>query len=331
MVFGFGSSSKDPEDVNGAEVDPVSGRVLETPEIEARGLAALRARIEREGFRIPQSSDRFLRAFLRARKYNVAKACLVLKHFSAFWFDPANASVINGTTIADASRFAETGLLKQLPEDKRDIYGNLVSLLIMGHLNFDDFMEPPGQLYRCQLRSTLCFFFAIIDDDETQLTGITMLESLKGFSLSSAMKSSKAMGSDEQKRLMAFFTDMLPVRVRRIYILDAPWYVTILMGAVRPFLKAKLKKRFALTTHAEVHKEVPASILPPLFGGDAELVGNPYIEALAAREAATACIGGFYLPASVENTPTTPAAAAPAPVVAAIAALTLESAPVAAE
>lgn len=76
-----------------APTDPVTGKVLETDDIRADGLRQLRVLMEqsiREGkvAKFPRTDDRFLLAFLRARKYNVAKAHMVLCNFTAMWYNP---------------------------------------------------------------------------------------------------------------------------------------------------------------------------------------------------------------------------------------------------
>jgi len=76
-----------------APTDPVTGKVLETDDIRADGLRQLRVLMDesiRTGkvARFVRTDDRFLLAFLRARKYNVAKAHMVLCNFTTMWYNP---------------------------------------------------------------------------------------------------------------------------------------------------------------------------------------------------------------------------------------------------
>lgn len=97
-------------------VDPDTGRVLETPEIRALGLAALRSAVATERasgeLKIPREDDRFMLPFLRARKYNIEKSLLVLKNFSKFWYNPSHADVINGLCAAKVHPFYDLDMAR---------------------------------------------------------------------------------------------------------------------------------------------------------------------------------------------------------------------------
>lgn len=63
-------------------VHPVTGRVLETEEAKVTGLRQVRRRMAAslasgEVARYPRDDDKFLLAFLRARKYNIEKVGVV--------------------------------------------------------------------------------------------------------------------------------------------------------------------------------------------------------------------------------------------------------------
>ena len=82
-----------------APVDPLTGEILETPELRAEGLAQLRAAIAADqaqapGWKTVRDDDVFYLAFLRARKFEVLRTLPVVRSFSQFWY--ANPSLING-------------------------------------------------------------------------------------------------------------------------------------------------------------------------------------------------------------------------------------------
>ena len=99
-----------------AQLDAVTGAILETPELRAQGLAAFRALIAAEQakkpFRLVREDDAFLLAFLRARKYEVARALPVLQGFGAFWY--TNEVLLSGVTLADIRHTYELEMVRIL-------------------------------------------------------------------------------------------------------------------------------------------------------------------------------------------------------------------------
>jgi len=100
-------------------VNPVTGRVVETPAVKERGLRELRERMAASladpAAGIPRylrNDDQFLLPFLRARKYNVAKAHMVLNNFNKFWYDPKHATIINGLCAARARPFYDLRMVQ---------------------------------------------------------------------------------------------------------------------------------------------------------------------------------------------------------------------------
>ena len=86
-MWPFGAKAREPQ----AAVDPVTGAIVEDAASRAAGLAALRAALAAAlaadaSIRLPRDDDRFLLAFLRARKYRVSKACEVVLSFAKFWY-----------------------------------------------------------------------------------------------------------------------------------------------------------------------------------------------------------------------------------------------------
>lgn len=99
-----------------AEVHEVTGKILETPELREQGLAAFRALIAaaqaKKPFRMVREDDAFLLAFLRARKYECARALPVLQAFSAFWY--TNEVLLGGATLATIRPMYELNIVRVL-------------------------------------------------------------------------------------------------------------------------------------------------------------------------------------------------------------------------
>lgn len=200
-------------------VDPVSGRILETPELRARGIAQLRgkmaAHLESKAVeQYPRDDERFLVAFLRARKYNVDRAFELVNNFATFWYTKRH--LIDGLCAEKCYGFARLGMMKMLTE-ARDIHGNRVVALYMGNLDVGKYTPEE------QLAFTVYVMCYLFEDEDIQLHGATYVETMDGFSLGAAMALGRKMDAKSQKELMSLPTNTLPMRIRAIYLIKQPW------------------------------------------------------------------------------------------------------------
>ena len=64
------------------------------------------------------------------------------------------------------------------------------------------------------------------------------------------------------------FQDTFPARVKGLHLINQPWYVSMLLAIVRPFMKQKLRDRL---THgadlSSLHEYIDPEQLPAEFGG----------------------------------------------------------------
>ena len=116
-----------------APTDPVTGAVLETPELVAATLAELRTKMAAEITagrvqRFVRDDDQFLLAFLRNRKHDVDAALSVVISFSKFWY--SHPEVIEGLCAARCRDFQACRITQFL--NGKDRNGNAVMALYMG-------------------------------------------------------------------------------------------------------------------------------------------------------------------------------------------------------
>lgn len=120
-----------------APVDPVTGRVLETPELRAAGLAELRTRmaaaVAAGEFTPVRDDDQFLLAFLRCKKYDMVKALATVKNFCEFWH--GSPAVVEGLCAAKCRRLYDLDLVRFLPGT--DKLGNSLGLVSACHACMD--------------------------------------------------------------------------------------------------------------------------------------------------------------------------------------------------
>jgi hypothetical protein len=290
-------------------VDPVSGRVVEDADIRAAGLAELRRQLAalRDGggaaaseARLPREDDKFLLAFLRAKKYDVPKALKCLVSFGRFWY--SHPEIVEGLCAARVKDVWRLGMMGFLPST-RDVHGNTVTVLRMGAIDFGAPEFKAHYTARNMLSLSLYILLQMFEDEEMQLHGACYVETLEGFTFANAMKLSGTMNSKDQQEVMAAGTDTFPLRIRDIYVIHQPWYFSIFWAIVKPFLKAKLTKRLHLLGDdvAALHKVVDPKGLPADFGGALPYDLSGFLDAMEKQELARGEIGGFVVPMSLED------------------------------
>ncbi len=237
----WGGSSDTPQ--FSCDVDPETGRVLETDEIRRNGLIALRAKMEQHKnddsngkVRYPREDDQFLLAFLRARKYKVKDAFMLINNFASFWYNPKHADVINGLCAERVRPTYELGIF-ELMMDVRDKYGNFCTALNMGKID----VHHPDYTPQKVLGLLLYFMLRVFEEDDLQLQGFSYVETLEEFSFSKAMSMSMVIQSTDWKEVNALGVDTFPMRIRDIYILHEPVFLDWFMALVKPFMKVSLR------------------------------------------------------------------------------------------
>ena len=186
-------------------VDPVSGRVIEDADSRAAGLAELRRQLAAlraggEAAASPREDDKFLLAFLRAKKYDVPKALKCLVSFGKFWY--SHPEIVEGLCAARVKDVWRLGMMGFLPST-RDVHGNTVTVLRMGAIDFGAPEFKAHYTARNMLSLSLYILLQMFEDEEMQLHGACYVETLEGFTFSNAMKLSGTMNSKDQQEVMA--------------------------------------------------------------------------------------------------------------------------------
>ena len=209
----------------------------------------------------------FLRACLRAKKWDVAKAALLAKEYAAFrqkvkWQDSAagpSDSGGGGVTAAAVETELRSGFNILLPST--DVHGNVVLTQQMSKLSKDG-----GALERHQ-RAGYYLLHRALQRSCAQTRGIALVLDFRGFSLATLRK----MGTADFRRGVAMLQDCFPARLSVIYILHQPRWIMVLLAVLRPLLrKQTLQQKFVMlgSDYSALHEHIPAASLP--FQLDAE-------------------------------------------------------------
>lgn len=138
----------------------------------------------------------------------------------------------------------------------------------------------------------------LLDHEEQQLTGVTYVESLAGFSVLSALSTSGKLKEPEGAKMMTMGLDTFPLRIRNIYLVQQPRWFGWFWGLVKYFLRKKLRDRLHVLgdDFAALHAAVPPEFLPPELGGTLATPQSAMLDEMEAIEKATGKLGGFAIP-----------------------------------
>ena len=197
----------------------------------------------------------FLLAFLRARKYKVDKAFAVLCKFSAFWHSAETRAILDGQSAEKLRAFYVGGPTKLL--QGRDAEGNGLSTLNAGKMNAA-FVN-----YDAQVHMSMLGLAWLLENEDVQLRGLTIVETFQHFSLGAAMGLRGALSGAQQKKLTEIFLDSMPMRIRHIYVIHQPWYFSMIWAVAKLFFKKKITERVELFgAHTDkLFERVPAAAL----------------------------------------------------------------------
>lgn len=260
----FGPCHKLP----GHTVQKAKDELNETDERRASSLKELRAMMKEraaEGddmVKLVQESfgdkpDSLLLRFLRARKFDVARAHKLMKGYVCFRKE--YPELFENLTPEAVRSTIEAGYPVVLPT--RDKFGRVVMLFNIDNWDLEEITFDEV------LRAYCVILEKLLENEETQINGFVLIENFKGFT----MQHASGIKTAELKKMVDMLQDSFPARFKAVHVTHQPWYFTTTYNVVKPFMKAKLLER--VFVHGDdldsYFKEFDVDTLPSDFDGKA--------------------------------------------------------------
>ncbi|XP_054929889.2 alpha-tocopherol transfer protein-like isoform X3 [Dermacentor andersoni] len=225
-------------------LDDIARRELgETPAVKRTALEELRQLI---------SDDDFLVKFLRARKYDTQSAFENIKKY--FKVRKDRPELFEALTLSSVP-FDVVCRKHQLLTASRhtDPQGRMVLLAKIGSWNteicsLNDFFRVGIALGECSLLR-----------EDFQIRGIVVIVDLKGLNVYHLPYYTPSL----IRTLVSLVQECIPLRLKKIYIINNPPIFDFLFAIAKTFLKAKLAKRIRLFGYnlTELHQLVPDDVI----------------------------------------------------------------------
>jgi len=237
----------------GKEATDEEFRALLT-EKELEGLVAMR---EKDPELTKPGSDIFLARFLFARKLDVTRALAMLKNHVAWRVKFKIESEFSTETFKP---IFQSGMNIWAPNAK-DRQGRAV-----GYLRARN-MDPTvlEDLQRYIHFSYYCTDLLLDTDISFMREGMIVVEDFGGATLSTF--GSFMGGKVDTKEMFESIQENIPARIRAIILLDAPWYVRLLIALVKPFMKKRMREKIISISTSELTTYISPENLLEEYGG----------------------------------------------------------------
>ena len=248
--------------ISGATLEKARRELREVPEKRLECIRSLRKAIEgydrqpdEEEVVFQRNDDKFLLRFLRARKFDVDRALQLYVNY--YKYCHRHRELLDGARLEAVEHIIKTGVLGVLPAPLKNGTRGLCFCPARWVVST---MDPQD----C-FRLFWLVLERLMEDEETQVHGISLIDNAKGGSLQLLYH---FMRTDAWKWAVEL-QDAFPARFKGLHFIHEPWYIDLVMRVVKPFLKQKHRDRFH--THGgdvdSLYQYVEPENLPADYGG----------------------------------------------------------------
>ncbi|XP_055870867.1 alpha-tocopherol transfer protein-like [Biomphalaria glabrata] len=227
----------------------------EDPNTRLLEIKNLRQRLEKYPGLNGRTDPKFLLRFLRARKFDQELSFKLLLNYYTTRRD--DQEVFSDLRPFCVRHVFESGYTT--PLGVRDKQGAAIILEKPGKWDYGRFSELD------LIKADCITIHKVIEDEITQVNGITLVIDYKGFTLSHLAHTSPSFA----RRLCRLWQDVFPARLRAVHIVNEPATYGNIFALFKPFLKQKLLDRifFHGPRHEELLDHIDEQNLPEAYGG----------------------------------------------------------------
>lgn len=204
-------------------------------------------------------SDPLLMRFLWARKLDVERSAVLLKQHIE-WRKEQGIDEMDFATVETFLRQIGPALSWMPGSYTRS--GHSVFFLSPGDINIDTVRQLGTQ----GMLKGLYYCLDLLQDHDIDYTrtGHFMVQDLSTASLSHMMSLRNTL---DIKLWFESIQDRIPCRMSGIVVVNAPWYLRIILSIIKPLLRPKLRKRIHITTVEGLSEWFSSDQVPTTLGG----------------------------------------------------------------
>lgn len=217
------------------------------------------SKTEEKAIVLGSTESKFLLMFLRARKFDIDKALQLYVNYHSF--RQKHANMLEDLNLKAVEHVLHSGVIRVLCSRFED--GSKAICVYPG--KWDSANVP----FVDNFRATLLILDRLVEDEETQIHGFSVIYDFTDASFLSMLKVAQ---SDLITKgvLMELLQDSFPARFKGVHLVKQPWYISVVLSVIRPFMKQKLRER--ILGHGydfdSLHRYIDSEGLPEELGGN---------------------------------------------------------------
>lgn len=258
--------------ISGETLEKARRELGENPETRGEACRELRMRIDelehqgdadREGVTFERKDSKFLLRFLRARKFNIERALQLYVNYYKYRHKYRHLLVdFHPRSVENVIRAGIFGVLDTRLKD-----GSKAFCLVPERWDYTTI--PPNDAFK----TFILVLDKLVEDEENQVHGLSVFDNLECLSLQICYSFIRC----ESVTTGALFElqDSFPIRFKGFHMIHQPWYLSMVMKIVKPFLKQKHRDRMHCygNNFTKLYKFLDPQHLPANFGGELTPLG----------------------------------------------------------